>query len=243
MGHQPDLQSVLKQRYRLEDLGLRLRLLETPGCWSLESDSGMIPDALAGVALSTAKRLGLRAEPVLSYLANRIRVGDRETPYSLVTAMDAPPAPAADDGITLNEWAARDLAAKPGDTVTLDYYVWKSDGRLDTATAQFRVAQIVPIAGAAADRNLAPDYPGITDSDSLHDWDPPFPLDLDARTPGGRAVLEAVSRHAQSLRPPGARTAALGNALRQSDLDPLLPAVRRSLRTRCARRSIRQRRD
>ena len=182
VGHRQDLRSALKQRYRLEDLGLRLRLLETPGCWSLESESGMIPDALADVALSTAKRLGLRAEPVLSYLANRIRVGDRETPYSLVTAMDAPPAPAADDGIppgiTLNQWAARDLAAKPGDTVTLDYYVWKSDGRLDTATAQFRLAQIVPITGAAADRKLAPDYPGITESDSLHDWDPPFPLDM-----------------------------------------------------------------
>jgi ABC-type antimicrobial peptide transport system permease subunit len=178
VGHQEGLPSVLKRRYRLEDLGLRLRLLETPGCWSLESESGMIPDALAGVALSTARQLGLRAEPVLSYLANRIRVGDRETPYSLVTALDAVPGPAADDGITLNQWAARDLAAKPGDAVTLEYYVWKSDARLDTATAQFRLAQIVPIAGAAADRKLAPDYPGITESGSLHDWDPPFPLDL-----------------------------------------------------------------
>ena len=99
-------------------------------------------------------------------------------PYSLVTAMDAEPAPSAEDGITLNQWAARDLNAKPGDPVTLDYYVWKSDGRLHTASAQFHVAQIVPIAGAAADRHLAPDYPGITDSDSLSDWDPPFPLDL-----------------------------------------------------------------
>ena len=140
-GHQQDLPGVLKQRYRLEDLGLRLRHLETPDCWSLESDSGMIPDALASMALSTAKQLELRAEPVLSYLANRIRVGDRETPYSLVTAFDAPPAPPEDDEITLNEWAARDLAAKPGDAVTLDFYVWKSDGRLDTATAQFRVGQ------------------------------------------------------------------------------------------------------
>ena len=175
---EPSLEAVLKQRYRLEDLDLHLHLLETPGCWSLESDSGMISDALAGVSLATAKSLGLRAEPVLSYLANRIRIGDRATPYSLVTALDAAPAPDADDGITLNRWAARDLAAKPGDAVTLDYYVWKSDGRLDTASAQFQVSQIVPIEGAAADRKLAPDYPGITESDSLHDWDPPFPLDL-----------------------------------------------------------------
>jgi ABC-type antimicrobial peptide transport system permease subunit len=161
LRQRPDLNA----HYRLEDIGLRLRSL-------LESDSGMIPDALAGVVDSTTRKLGLRAEPVLSYLANRIRVGNRETPYSLVTAMDGGP----DDGIILNEWAARDLAAKPGDTVTLDYYVWKSDGRLDTVSAQFRLTRIVPI--DSAHRSLAPDYPGITDSDSLHTWDPPFPIDL-----------------------------------------------------------------
>jgi hypothetical protein len=80
VGHQPELQRTLKQNYRLEDLGLRLRHLETPDCWSLESDSGIIPDPLANAVLSSAKQLGLRAEPVLSYLANRIRIGDRETP-------------------------------------------------------------------------------------------------------------------------------------------------------------------
>ena len=30
----------------------------------------------------------------------------------------------------------------------------------------------------AADRRLAPDYPGITQAESLADWDPPFPIDL-----------------------------------------------------------------
>ena len=37
--------------------------------------------------------------------------------------------------------------------------------------------------GAAADRNYAPHYPGITESNSLRDWDPPFPLDLHASGP------------------------------------------------------------
>jgi ABC-type lipoprotein release transport system permease subunit len=178
VGRGPDLAAVLKQKYQLEDIGLRLHLLEIPDCQVLESDTGVIGDTLASVALSTAKSLNLRAEPILSYLANSIRIGNRETPYSLVTAMDAEPAPDTDDGITLNQWIARDLAAKPGDAVSLNYYVWKSDGRLHTASAQFHVAKIVPIAGTAADRHLAPDYPGITDSDTLSDWDPPFPLDL-----------------------------------------------------------------
>ena len=47
-----------------------------------------------------------------------------------------------------------------------------------TATADFTLAGIVPIAGVAADPRLAPEYPGITQTESLADWDPPFPLEL-----------------------------------------------------------------
>src|SRR5262249_24813454 len=104
----------LKGRYTLEDVGLRQRPDGT-----LESGSGMIPAGMPA-AVKTAG-----AHPVFSSLANSIRIGDRATPYSLVTGLDTAPAPTTDDGITLNEWAARDLAAKPGDAVTLEYYVWK----------------------------------------------------------------------------------------------------------------------
>ena len=69
-------------------------------------------------------------------------------------------------------------ACKVGDPLTLEYYVWEEPGRLVTRTADFEIAAIVPIAGAAADRDLAPVYPGITDARSLGDWDPPFPIDL-----------------------------------------------------------------
>ncbi len=80
--------------------------------------------------------------------------------------------------IVLNDWAAKDLRASVGDLVSVDYYVWETEGRLRTQTADFRVARIVPIAGPAADRDLVPEYPGITDSDRVADWDPPFPIDL-----------------------------------------------------------------
>ena len=172
------IERTLKDRYTLEDLGLRLRILEKQRCLSLETDSTLISDDLAGTAAATAKSLGLGTEPVLTYLANSIRVGGREIPYSVVTALESPPAPAEAGGITLNQWAAQELRAKPGDAVSLDYYVWKSDGRLHTDSAQFRLAEVVPLKGAAADREFAPKYPGITESENLHDWDPPFPLDL-----------------------------------------------------------------
>jgi ABC-type lipoprotein release transport system permease subunit len=173
-GPPPDL----KDLYTLEDLGIKLRALAKQHCLSLETDSAIIPDALTEQATATAQSLGLRAEPVLTYLANSIRANGREIPYSVVTALASPPGPAQPDGITLNQWAARELGAKSGDAVSLEYYVWKSDGRLHTETAAFHVTQVVPLEGAAADRDFAPEYPGITESNSLADWDPPFPLDL-----------------------------------------------------------------
>src|SRR6185295_6159044 len=50
--------------------------------------------------------------------------------------------------------------------------------KLATQSAAFRVGCIMPMEGLAADRELVPDYPGITESESFADWDPPFPIDL-----------------------------------------------------------------
>ncbi|HSD28841.1 MAG TPA: ABC transporter permease, partial [Vicinamibacteria bacterium] len=91
--------------------------------------------------------------------------------------------PVPDEGMVLNDWAARALQAKPGDTVELAYYLWREEGDIETKTARFEVSAIVPLAGPADDRDLTPSYPGITDSLHLSDWDPPFPVDLDKVEP------------------------------------------------------------
>ena len=173
-------QQALKRSFELADLGIKLRTLEAQQAISLESDGALISDAIAAEAQSTAAALGMSATPVFTYLANTIRLGDREIPYSLVTAVGQAEGLPRLSGrqIALNDWAAHDLGAKLGDTITLDYYVWKDEGRLATESAQFTLSAIVPLKGAAADRDLAPEYPGMTDSESLHDWDPPFPVDL-----------------------------------------------------------------
>jgi ABC-type antimicrobial peptide transport system permease subunit len=67
---------------------------------------------------------------------------------------------------------------KTGDAVRMDYYVWEDPGRLAVHNETFLVVGIIPIGGAAADRDLAPTYPGITESENIRDWDPPFPIDL-----------------------------------------------------------------
>ncbi len=197
---------IVKDRFTLADLGLKLRVPGESRTVVLESDSALISDALAEKAKASAEKLNLRVAEVLTYLANTIRFGGKEIPYSLVTAldeeglkgfrqMDSDLSLGTDEGnqsysahlrsragagspILLNEWAARDLGATDRDLVTLEYFLWAEEGRLTTAKYNFRVAGIFPVAGPAADRNYAPEYPGITEAKSLADWDPPFPIEL-----------------------------------------------------------------
>ena len=190
------LERVIRDEAALEDIGIRLRHLSTPAMeagaptvesLSLEKASTLVDEPLVRKAREAGMTLGLAPRPILTYLANQIRIRDRQIPYSLVAAVEVdliqplvqramgkstmPP-------IWLNEWAAEDLKAKEGDSVALEYYLWREEGQLATQTAEFQLAGIVPIRGIAADRNLVPDYPGISDSDTLSDWDPPFPMDL-----------------------------------------------------------------
>ncbi len=185
--HQQNAAALLKEKATLEDFGLRLRVLDNQRGVSLESNSRIINEHVASAANEAAKALSVRTVPVLSYLANSINSGDRSTPYSLVTAVnDETLAQIAKTAIStsqhppiiLNDWTARDLNAKPGDTVSLEFYLWHENGRLETKKADFQLAAVVPIAGFAADRDLVPEYPGITESEDMSAWDPPFPIDL-----------------------------------------------------------------
>ncbi|HKQ79917.1 MAG TPA: ABC transporter permease, partial [Blastocatellia bacterium] len=218
---------ILKDKFTLADLGLKLRALEQQQTIALESDSALINDATADAIYQMPDTLWLKQTQVLTYLANTIRLGAREIPYSLITGLDLQSMPGLSDAvisggdvrsllpdgrevhntvslspivngsriiihsqtneypafIALNSWAAEDLGAKINDDVEIDYYLWEQEGRLVTKTARLRVVAITPMQGVAADRNLAPDYPGITDTDSLADWDPPFPIELNRVRP------------------------------------------------------------
>ena len=175
-------QALLHDKATLEDLGLKLRTLDNS--LSLESNSNLLSNAVFTKASKASAGLPVYAMPVFSYLANSIRAGDRSIPYSLVTGIADEPlnelgnCSPYDWPIILNEWAARELNVQDGDKVTLEYYVWNESGRLDTKTADFQFADKTPIEGLAADRDLVPEYPGITESENVSDWDPPFPVDL-----------------------------------------------------------------
>jgi putative ABC transport system permease protein len=173
-----DPATALRAGWLLEDLGIKVDSLPASHELLLAHESGLVSRILANAARVAALKTGLAISPVFTYLANSIRVGRREVPYSLVSGIDDAIAPSQDDGITLNAWAARELRARPGDTVGLDYFVWTEAERLEMRSAEFVLSKIVPIQGLAADPNLTPSYPGLTDAAGLRDWDPPFPIDL-----------------------------------------------------------------
>ena len=182
------VEAAIRARATLEDLGLRVRPIAARGALSVESAAGLLDAETEAAAGRAAAALGLGAEPLLTYLANQIRSGERVTPYSLVTAFDlsavstAAGALEASPGgpipVVLNDWTAADLDVGPGDPLELEYYLWEDEGRLVTREASLLVADVVPIAGAADDRDLAPEYRGMTDAEDVIDWDPPFDVDL-----------------------------------------------------------------
>ncbi len=145
------------------------------------------------VAEVTSAYEKLPQQPVLTYLANTLAVGDRRIPYSTVAAIDfrsEPPLgpfktpeggtikPLAADEIVLNSWAAEDLHAKPGDTVSMTYFEPESThGKVKETTVKLRLAAIADLSGAADDPDLTPELRGVTDQKSISDWNPPFPFD------------------------------------------------------------------
>ncbi len=162
----------------LDERGLSLQP-GNGGEFVLESRSLVLADSVVEAALAAADSLGSRAAPVLTYLATAIRAGGRETPYSLVAGLPAADLPAAGSDLLFpGAWLAEDLSLAPGDPVELSYLVWEEHGRFGTAAVSLVAGPAASSTGVFGDPTLAPEFPGVSDSEHLRDWDPPFPVDL-----------------------------------------------------------------
>ena len=235
---------------QLADYGLSLRETKR-GYFNLTSERMVLEPAIERAALAAFQ--ADRPQIALTYLANYILAGpdDRgKIPYSTITALDLTDTPPLgpfttpegekivdleDDEILLNDWAADDLKKqgvelKPGDTIRLTYFEPESThGSTVETTHAFKLKGIVALSGPAADPDFTPELRGVTDKESLANWDPPFdydpsrvrtqpPHDEDERywdeqraTPKGFISLETGRRlwasrfgHSTSIRvPPG----------------------------------------
>lgn len=169
-------QSALKTSWQLADAELELRQLPGTNELELRTSRVFLDEAVTEAAL----RAGPEARGLMTYFVNALRAGERTTPYSMVTALGAPLVPSAmgDDEILVSEWLAEDLQVKPGDAVELSYFTMGLGRGLVEAQARFRVHGVSPLTGAAADRELMPEFPGIEQAESTRDWDPSLPVEL-----------------------------------------------------------------
>ena len=190
-GHSAVLQDEFHQALQLDDAGLKLVVREN--FLSLESREFVLSPPVADAALAAAAAADAVVLPVLTYLANSTRREGRVMPYATVAALPSelpedfgklrllngsPAPPLHGSQILLNRWAAEDLAASAGDTLTMRYYRVEGGEALAETSHVFQVAGVVRLEGLGADPSLTPDFPGIHDAEHIYDWDPPFPVDL-----------------------------------------------------------------
>jgi len=166
---------ALKKAWTLDDAQLKLRADDKLGFLEITTPRVFLDDSVCDALL---KEKGANA--LTTYFVNGLRANGKETPYSMITAAEAPlvPADLKENEIILTDWCAEDLQAKVGDKVEIEYYTVGLLRKLETRKAEFTVKSIIPIAGLQADRGLMPDFPGIADVDSTHDWDSSIPIDM-----------------------------------------------------------------
>lgn len=203
----PQLVSLTKEAWSLADLNIRIVENKSLDAIVLESEQMILEDKIAQIADATASEMKCVTSPVMVYLANKLwnpkidETGKKSgySMYSTVAGLDLlrlentpfagfefvgdKPTSFAGDDVILNEYLATDLQVAVGDTLKFTYHTLGSRGELPELERSATVRGIVKMTGAAIDRTLTPEVKGITDVDSLSDWDQPFPMNLDAVTP------------------------------------------------------------
>ncbi len=175
--------AAIKRHWQLADAALELRELQQQNQLELRSRRIFIEDTI----LETTSKAKVKSTGILTYLINELRVNNRTTPYSFVSAIEKSrdgsgiiPSDMDDDEIIINNWLAKDLQAKVGDIINLTYFVSGPMRKLAERTSKFRVRAVVPIKGKAADHKLMPDFAGLADVENCRDWRPGVPVNLDA---------------------------------------------------------------
>jgi putative ABC transport system permease protein len=164
--------------FKLEDFGASF--VKGSNCYWLEHHRLTLNEPLAKKASEVAEKLGLKATPVLTTLATDIRLGAKSVPYSIVAAVDdlSPILSKAPAGSAIvNDWTVKELSAKIGDRIAVEYFESQRDGSLMVNRANFTIVGTAPIADWADDSHFAPSLPGVTDVDDFRNWKVPFEVD------------------------------------------------------------------
>ncbi len=193
-------------RPKLVDFGLRIEPISSPtNCLQLSAGQLVLPDEVVRAAERAFRDPPLQPVITYLANTLAVGEGEsrRKIPYSTITGVDstaelgplvdaagqpiqlANERPGEPAEIALNRWAADDLQVEIGDLVTVTYYEPESThGRLreHQPPPVFKLRAIIELETddgeptPAADPKLTPELPGVTDQESINDWDLPFEL-------------------------------------------------------------------
>jgi len=183
-------QKALRTEWSLADAGLKLQSLDDG---RTELTTGAV--FLSPKILAAAESLPFPKQNIYGYFVNEIQGSDDSAPYCVVAGLSEPlPSPLPDqlspDGVVINRWLADRIEVAPGDSMVWTYYRLGERRALTEETVTLQVQAVVPMEGAAADRTLMPDFPGLADTESCYDWDPGLPVDLDLIQPADEAYWQ-----------------------------------------------------
>ena len=183
----------------LADIGLSFEPSLFGGGLGLTSRRLVLEPAVDAAAEHELRGFG--GVPSLVFLANEIYQESGtpagSVPYSTVLGIEDTTHPAGDlvdmngellakpigDEVIINRWLADDLAAQGnpvsiGDKLIVRSFIPETiHGNVTEQVHHSRVCGIAEMSGLAISQDVVPTVEGVTDEESIADWDPPFPFE------------------------------------------------------------------
>ena len=136
---------------------------------------------------AAAKKLGLRTEPTVVYVADALAFEKKEIPYPVIAGLTpARPRRSArscrrafprsrTDEVILLDWPNSRFDRIPtGAKLRITYFHPDVEGEGKLEASELTLRGYLPLSGAARDPNLTPEIKGVTDARAnLFDWDRP----------------------------------------------------------------------
>ena len=167
------ISDLLDKCFTTEDAGLKIKEIPLTHEEEITSERVFIDDQIINAFKSFKE-----SHPILTYFANSLELKGRSIPYSFVSTISNNEL--NDNEIIINEWAAEDLKAKIGDSLTVKYYEIGPLRQLIEKGTKFVIRQIVPIEEKYADKDLMPFLPGMSDAGHCRDWEAGVPVKLES---------------------------------------------------------------
>jgi putative ABC transport system permease protein len=158
------------------DAGLKMKNINATGELEISTERVFMEPKVA----QTLEQLS-GAKPMITYFVNGISSNLHQSPsipYSFVSSLEG--SQLADNEIILTQWAADDLNASTGDTISLKYLEIGPLRQLIDKENEFILKEIVPMNNEWADSTRMPWLPGLSDAGHCREWDAGVPIDLDA---------------------------------------------------------------